>query len=150
MENVTVTEGVDDFAVIRISFLSPPVITSESFTELTIFTQDGNAIGTCIELLTQQCCQSSSINNSHSLLSPDGSDYTENMMTVTLRGGGEESLEIMIPILDDFIVEENETLTITFVVVRDSGNINIYSPDLATITIIDNDGRVSPTIGDNT
>ena len=61
MENVTVTEGVDDFAVIRISFLSPPIITSESFTELTIFTQDGNAIGTCIELLTQQCCQSSSI-----------------------------------------------------------------------------------------
>ena len=71
-------------------------------------------------------------------------------MTVTLRGGGEESLEIMIPILDDFIVEENETLTITFVVVSDSGNIDIYSPDLATITIVDNDGRVSPTRGDNT
>ena len=47
-ENVTVTEGTDDFAVVRVSFLSPAVISDATFTELRIFTIDGSAMGTVV------------------------------------------------------------------------------------------------------
>ena len=73
----------------------------------------------------------------------DVSDYTQTIMTITLRGDGEESLEIMIPITNDFIVEQDETFTISFNPVSDSGNIPFYMPTTATILIIDDDGRGS-------
>ena len=47
--NVIVTEGTDDFAVVRISFLSPSEISNDTFTTLSIFTSDGTAMGTVVE-----------------------------------------------------------------------------------------------------
>ena len=56
-----------------------------------------------------------------------------------------ESQQIMVMILDDFVVEENETLSLMFTVDNDSGNIASYDPAVATITILDFDGRGIPT-----
>lgn len=44
-EDVNVTEGVDNFAIVTVSFLSPAVISGDAFTTLTIFTADGTALG---------------------------------------------------------------------------------------------------------
>lgn len=67
-------------------------------------------------------------------------------MTIVLLGDGEERLEIMIPILNDNIVENSENFTLNFTVISDSGNIPFYQPSLANIQIIDDDGRFTPTI----
>lgn len=44
-DNVTVTEGTDDFATVTISFLSPNFISADSFADLQIRTVDGSANG---------------------------------------------------------------------------------------------------------
>ena len=69
------------------------------------------------------------------------SDYNGTFMTITLRGGGEEVLEIMIPIIDDNIVEQTESFTLQFIVNGDSGNIQLYQPSMATIQVIDDDSK---------
>ena len=70
-------------------------------------------------------------------------DYSEVSSTIMLQGGGAESMPIMVPIINDILVEDNETLTLVFTVLSDSGNIATYSPSMATITILDIDGRGS-------
>ena len=65
--------------------------------------------------------------------------------TVLLQGGVLESQQIMIVIEDDIIVEDNETFSLSFTIDMDSGNIETYDPSLATITILDFDGRGIPT-----
>ena len=74
-----------------------------------------------------------------------GNDYEEVNTTVILQGGGMESQQIMVMILNDFVVEDNETLSLMFTVDNDSGNIGSYDPAVATITILDFDGRGIPT-----
>ena len=70
-------------------------------------------------------------------------DYSEVDMNIMLVGGdtATEIMQIMVPILDDIIIEDTEDLTLVFSVNSDSGNINTYSPTTATITILDIDGR---------
>ena len=63
-------------------------------------------------------------------------------MTVTLSGGGSESMDISITIQDDSVVEPDETFDLLFTVQSDSGNIPFFEPLRATITVIDNDGRL--------
>ena len=46
--NVTVTEGTDDFAIVRIAFLSPSQISNDTFTTLNILASDGSAMGTVV------------------------------------------------------------------------------------------------------
>ena len=64
-------------------------------------------------------------------------------MTITLRGGGAEFQDIMIPITNDNIVEPTENFLLQFIVVSDSGNIPNYEPSMATIQIIDDDSKYS-------
>ena len=64
------------------------------------------------------------------------------MVTFMLRGDDQEFFEIMIPIINDFSIEGTETFTVSFTVVSDSGDIELYEPSMVTITILDDDGRV--------
>lgn len=59
-----------------------------------------------------------------------------------MRGGGDESFTVMIPIIDDIRVEETESFTVEFEVLNDSGNIASYDPIQATVQILDDDGRL--------
>ena len=43
-ENVTVTEGVDNFALVNVRFFNADV-SSDVFTQLSVFTMDGTALG---------------------------------------------------------------------------------------------------------
>lgn len=65
-------------------------------------------------------------------------------MNVMLQGEVMESQQIMVLIEDDFLVEDNETLSLVSTVMSDSGNIGTYDPTMATITILDFDGRGIP------
>ena len=70
-------------------------------------------------------------------------DYGGTIMTITLRGGGEEFQDIMIPITNDNIVEPTEDFSLQFLVLGDSDNIISYQPAMATIQIIDDDSKCS-------
>lgn len=69
------------------------------------------------------------------------SDYSRTELNIILRGNGEEMMQIMIPIVDDNRVEETEYFTLNFDVVHDSGNIQLYQPNVTTIQIFDMDGK---------
>ena len=68
-------------------------------------------------------------------------DYTAVDTTAMLQGTTMQMMNIMVPIIDDNIVEDTETLTVVFTVMDDSGNIEVFEPSTATITILDIDGR---------
>ena len=68
-------------------------------------------------------------------------DYTAVDTMAMLQGTTMQMLNIMVPITDDNIVEDTETLTVVFTVMGDSGNIDVFEPSTATITILDIDGR---------
>ena len=44
-ESVIVTEGVDNFALVTVRFISPSDISSDVFTQLSVFTVSGSATG---------------------------------------------------------------------------------------------------------
>ena len=44
-ENVTVTEGVDNFADVVVQFISPTLISEDVFARLMVLTMDGTALG---------------------------------------------------------------------------------------------------------
>lgn len=69
------------------------------------------------------------------------SDYESISLNITLRGGGLESQDIMIPIRDDNRVEETENFSVEFVVLQDSGNIPVFDPTQANVQILDDDGE---------
>ena len=57
-----------------------------------------------------------------------------------MRGGGQESVDVIVPIRDDNRVEDPESLSVVFEVLSSSGNI-IFDPTRATVIILDDDGR---------
>lgn len=69
------------------------------------------------------------------------SDYSRTVLNITLRGNGDEMMQIMIPIVDDNRVEDTEYFTLNFDVIADSGNIRLYQPNVTTIQIFDVDGK---------
>lgn len=44
-DNVTVTEGTDNVAIVTITFFEPSSISTESFVEFQVTTSDGTAVG---------------------------------------------------------------------------------------------------------
>ena len=44
-ENIVVTEGVDNFAIVEVRFISPVLISDGVFVNLMVFTMDGSAQG---------------------------------------------------------------------------------------------------------
>jgi len=65
-----------------------------------------------------------------------GSDYTTTSGTLTFAPS-QTSLNVSIPILNDATVEPNETVNLTL---SSPTNASLGSPNLATLTIVDNDG----------
>jgi hypothetical protein len=66
-----------------------------------------------------------------------GADYTAASGTLTFANGV-TSQTFTVPILDDAVVEPNETVTLT--ISNTTGGATLGSPTSATLTIIDNDG----------
>ena len=52
-------------------------------------------------------------------------------------------MEIMLPIVNDSIVEETEEFTVTFEVISQSGNIPFFEPTRANVEIIDDDRKAT-------
>ena len=50
-ENIVVTEGVDNFAIVEVRFISPVLISDGVFVNLMVFTMDGSAQGLFFEIL---------------------------------------------------------------------------------------------------
>jgi hypothetical protein len=71
------------------------------------------------------------------------SDYTETIITVTIPAG-QTTVDVVIPILDDAIDEDDETFTVGGTVT--SGNTSNTTTS-GTVTIIDNEGPPTVTIG---
>ncbi|AEE19386.1 conserved repeat domain protein [Dokdonia sp. 4H-3-7-5] len=71
-------------------------------------------------------------------------DYTETIVTVTIPAG-ETTGEVVIPITDDMLDEDDETFTVDGTVT--SGNTDNTDPS-GTVTITDNDGAPTVTIED--
>ncbi|MBP0006374.1 MAG: hypothetical protein J7642_22090 [Cyanobacteria bacterium SBC] len=72
--------------------------------------------------------------------SPD--DYDNTSIEVSFTDGDTTEKVISIPIVDDALVEGNETLQLTFI--NPTGSALLGSQNTATVTIVDNDGSSSP------
>jgi hypothetical protein len=66
-----------------------------------------------------------------------GSDYTARSLTVSFANGDTANKTVTIPILDDTLVEGNETVNLTLS--NPTGGATLGSPATATLTIMDND-----------
>ncbi|WP_299801094.1 Calx-beta domain-containing protein [uncultured Maribacter sp.] len=73
----------------------------------------------------------------------DGMDYTgvpQNTQTLTFGGTNPNTQTIVIPIIDDIIIEDPETFSVILENIS-SSILEILSDNIATVTIIDNDGN---------
>ena len=73
----------------------------------------------------------------------EGSDYTgvpRNTQTLTFGGTNSNTQAIVIPIIDDIIIEDSETFNVILENIS-SLIVGILSDNIATVTIIDNDGN---------
>ena len=75
-----------------------------------------------------------------------GSDYTAVTQTVSFANGDTANKTVTIPILDDTVVEGNETVNITLS--TPTGGATLGSPATAVLTIVDND-TAPPTVIDS-
>ena len=66
-----------------------------------------------------------------------GADYTATTQTVTWANGDTSNKSVSIPILDDSVIEGNETVNLTLS--NPTGGATLGSPGTAVLTIIDND-----------
>ncbi|MFB2976907.1 FG-GAP-like repeat-containing protein [Microseira sp. BLCC-F43] len=73
-----------------------------------------------------------------------GTDFDNTIQTINFASG-ETSKIVTIPINDDNLLEEDETLTLTLV--NPSGNLTIGGQNTATLTILANDTNILPTVG---
>ena len=67
-----------------------------------------------------------------------GSDYNNNPITINFANG-ETTKSIIIPIIDDSIVDPNQTINLTLT--TPTGGATIGTQNTATVTIVDNDNR---------
>ena len=75
-----------------------------------------------------------------------GSDYTAVTQTVSFADGDAANKTVAIPILDDMLVEANETVNLTLS--SPTGGATLGNPVTAVLTIIDNDAP-APTLIDS-
>jgi hypothetical protein len=75
-----------------------------------------------------------------------GTDYITTTMTVSFADGDSATKTVSIPILDDVLVEGNETVSLTLS--SPIGGATLGSPSSAVLTIVDNDPAAGPS-GDN-
>ena len=66
----------------------------------------------------------------------DGSDFLASSKVVALAPGETED-RVKVPIIDDSIAEETETFTATL----STGDVDLDSNDIATVTILDDDNK---------
>ncbi|MEI6083587.1 MAG: Ig-like domain-containing protein [Verrucomicrobiota bacterium] len=72
-----------------------------------------------------------------------GSDYSAATGTLTFRPG-QRLKTFLVPITNDPLIESNETLTVTLSNL--TGNGSLRNPKSAVLTILDNDGNISPNL----
>ena len=78
----------------------------------------------------------------------DGSDFTINTGSITFTGTAGEMQNIVVNIIDDLVVENAESLTVSLVSVAGAGSIT--ATDTGTVTITDNDSPAAITLQDVT
>ncbi|MEP4223198.1 Calx-beta domain-containing protein [Rhodopirellula bahusiensis] len=79
--------------------------------------------------------------------SADGSDYTANTAAVSFAGTAGETFSIEIDITDDLVIENLEDLTVSLDNIASVGTV---TSGTATVSIVDNDGPATITLGDIT
>ena len=67
----------------------------------------------------------------------DGSDYTAVTQTVLFANGDATNKTVAVPVLDDMLVEANETVNLTLS--SPTGGATLGNPATAVLTIVDND-----------
>ncbi|MBD3558088.1 choice-of-anchor D domain-containing protein, partial [Planktothrix sp. FACHB-1355] len=85
----------------------------------------------------------SAIGSAPPLVSP--TDYSNNFITVTWADGDTAPKIINVPVLDDKLVEGNETVNLTLS--EPTGGVTIGQQSNAILTIVDNDNNSTPSIG---
>ncbi|MFB2918052.1 choice-of-anchor D domain-containing protein [Aerosakkonema funiforme] len=85
----------------------------------------------------------SAIGSAPPLVSP--TDYSNNFITVTWADGDTAPKIINVPVLDDKLVEGNETVYLTLS--EPTGGVTIGQQNNAILTIVDNDNNSTPSIG---
>jgi hypothetical protein len=70
-----------------------------------------------------------------------GEDYTNTIATVSFADGDMTPKTVTVPIVDDIVVEGNETVSLSLS--KPTGKASLGTPGLAELTIVDNDNQVS-------
>jgi uncharacterized delta-60 repeat protein len=132
--NATVSIIDNDFNRGNLTFSSPEYFVSEAATvvNITILRTNGNTGAISVDY------------NTTNLTATAGSDYTARQERLTI-GDGQVSGVITIPILDDFVIEGNETFVVT--ISNPTGGATISGPASASVVIQENDfgpGSIDP------
>jgi hypothetical protein len=98
----------------------------------------GPTAGSMQVTLNRSSPTATQINISYSGSATSGSDYTAPSSPITIPANT-TVFELPITVLQDFLIEGNETVTVTLDSVASGGLATIGSPSSATVTIADND-----------